>query len=736
MRALHPSGLAAAAALLLALAAAPRRAPAQELQEAVANPHLNLRGLVCTACHTTSNWHDVAFDHRKTGTPLRGQHAVAPCTGCHNLRDFHTVAKECKSCHEDPHRGDAGQRCAQCHGEASWHQVSARDAHARTRLPELGVHAALKCVDCHRQAAFQQFSGAVTPCVACHQATFQATANPSHAALGFSQQCEACHQLATWNFALYRQHDAIFGIYSGTHAGVWRNCATCHTSGTDYAVYSCTTCHGQSRTDAEHQGLGSAYSYASSACLMCHPTGSRGNFAQHDAVFPIFSGAHQGTWTSCTACHPSATSSQVFTCMSSGCHPQATTDPIHTGIAAYAYTATQCLSCHPAGAQGPFTQHDALFPIYSGSHRGTWSTCTACHPTAGTPSVYTCMSSGCHAQAATDPIHAGISGYAFVASQCLSCHPTGQPADFTQHDALYFPIYSGIHVGTWTTCTACHPTAGSPSAFTCMSSGCHPQAAATSIHAGISGFAYVASQCLSCHPTGTPASFTQHDALYFPIYSGAHAGTWSACAACHPAAGTPNIYTCMSSGCHAQAATNPIHAGIAGYAYTASQCLSCHPTGAQGSFTQHDALYFPIYSGSHVGTWSACTACHPTAGTPSVFTCMSSGCHAQSATDPIHAGITGYAYAANQCLSCHPTGLQGSFTQHDALYFPIYSGNHAGRWSTCATCHPTAGTPSVFTCMSSGCHPQSSTDSQHAGRTGYSYTAAACYSCHPRGSGG
>ena len=61
-------------------------------------------------------------------------------------------------------------------------------------------------------------------------------------------------------------------------------------------------------------------------------------------------------------------------------------------------------------------------------------------------------------------IHTGITGYAYVASQCLSCHPTGQPATFTQHDALYFPIYSGSHAGTWSACTACHPTAGSPSA--------------------------------------------------------------------------------------------------------------------------------------------------------------------------------------------------------------------------------------------------------------------------------
>ncbi len=113
---------------------------------------------------------------------------------------------------------------------------------------------------------------------------------------------------------------------------------------------------------------------------------------------------------------------------------------------------------------------------------------------------------------------------------------------------------------------------------------------------------------------------------------------------------------------------------------------------------------------------------------------MSSGCHAQAATDPIHTGITGYSYTASQCLSCHPTGAQGSFPQHDALYFPISSGTHSGI--ACTTCHPTAGTPSVFTCMSGSCHPQASTNGNHNGVNGYSYTASGCYSCHPTGRSG
>jgi hypothetical protein len=394
-------------------------------QDASANPHANLHGLACTACHTTSGWRDVSFDHRRTGTPLRGQHAAAPCTGCHDLRDFRTAAHECRFCHEDPHRGDAGTRCQMCHVESSWREVSAQNAHANTRLPELGVHAALQCADCHRQAAVQQFSGPVTRCVECHRATFAATANPSHAALGLSQQCESCHQLTSWSFALFQQHDAVFPIYSGAHSGVWRDCATCHANPADYTVFSCLSCHGQSRTDAEHNGIG-GYSYQSSACFMCHPDGRRGSFGQHDAVFPIFTGTHVGLWTQCTDCHTDPTNRKAFTCTSAACHPQATTDPWHAGITGYQFASAQCYACHPTGQAGTFTQHDQLyFPIYTGTHAGRWSSCATCHITAGQPADFTCMSGSCHPQAQTNSNHSGVNGYQYTAQACYSCHRAG-----------------------------------------------------------------------------------------------------------------------------------------------------------------------------------------------------------------------------------------------------------------------------------------------------------------------
>ena len=66
--------------------------------------------------------------------------------------------------------------------------------------------------------------------------------------------------------------------------------------------------------------------------------------------------------------------------------------------------------------------------------------------------------------------------------------------------------------------------------------------------------------------------------------------------------------------------------------------------------------------------------------------------------------------------------------------FPIYSGGHSARWSTCGDCHTDSSNYSTFTCFQ--CHPHSDpvqTASNHGGVPGYVYASQACYFCHPRG---
>ncbi|NJD11059.1 MAG: hypothetical protein FIB01_11705, partial [Gemmatimonadetes bacterium] len=495
-----------ASGLLLLPAAAAAQGPAPR------NPHIRLHGRACTDCHTTSGRRTGRFDHARTSFRLLGQHQSVPCAGCHDLRDFRGAASACGTCHADPHRGDVGPRCEQCHSEASWHQVGAQNAHSRTRLPDLGVHAALRCEDCHRRTGSQQFTGRVRPCSDCHLTAYTNTTSPAHATLGIPTTCETCHQFTTWSFARFPQHDALFPIFTGAHAGVWRNCATCHPDPTSYRVFVCTSCHTQGETDPRHQGI-AGYQWQSQACLTCHPAARHGDPAFHEAIFPINSGTHAGKWTDCSACHTDASNFAVFSCMAGGCHAQAATDPGHSGIAGYQYAATQCLSCHPAGRAGTFDQHDAIVPINSGTHAGKWSACGDCHTDPGTKKVFSCTTGSCHPQAATGGYHVGIPGYQYTASQCLTCHPTGLRGTFTQHDPLYFPIYSGTHLNQWTDCATCHTDPSTRATYSCLTGSCHPSASTSGLHQGIPGYQYASAQCYSCHPTGLRGPFAQHDPL-------------------------------------------------------------------------------------------------------------------------------------------------------------------------------------------------------------------------------
>lgn len=621
--------------------------PAQER-----NPHRELGGRDCAGCHTTSGWTSVSFNHAATRFPLTGRHVVAPCTGCHDLRDFRGATAECRACHQDPHRGDAGASCEQCHTPNGWTQVLAADAHARTRLPDLGVHASLPCADCHRSTGVQPFTAAVAACVTCHRPAYAATQNPSHAALGLGTRCDECHQLAVWRPALFARHDAVFGIYRGEHAGSWRSCATCHPVASDYRVYTCTTCHANGPTTREHEGI-PGYGWESTACLGCHPGGTRsGDLSFHVPLFPLFAGPHAGQWTACSQCHTSPADRSVISCVA-GCHAQPGTDAFHQSIPGYAYQTAQCRTCHPDGRAGTFAGHDAIFPIFAGPHNGTWQDCAACHTDPASRGVFTCTGGGCHVQATTNTRHARIPGYAYVSAQCLSCHPDGRAGTFAQHDVVW-AIYAGPHAGAWSGCEQCHTAPGDRTVISCLTTGCHAPAPANTFHLSMTGYGYTSTQCRTCHPDGRRGRYTAHDPR-FPIYAGTHSGRWTSCTTCHTDPASRTVFTCLASGCHAQAATNAVHTGFPGYAWQSSTCFGCHPDGTAGSFTQHDAI-FPVFSGKHREAWTSCTSCHPVAEDRRQFTCMGTGCHAQSSTNADHEEVSGYQFVAAACLTCHPRG--------------------------------------------------------------------------------
>jgi hypothetical protein len=111
--------------------------------------------------------------------------------------------------------------------------------------------------------------------VSCHQADYDGTTDPNHAAAQFATACETCHGTTTFAGARFDHDTENFPIYSGAHAGKWSNCATCHTDPNNFAVFTCLSCHPHSdraKTDGNHSGV-NGYSYASNACYGCHPRG-------------------------------------------------------------------------------------------------------------------------------------------------------------------------------------------------------------------------------------------------------------------------------------------------------------------------------------------------------------------------------------------------------------------------------------------------------------------------------
>jgi len=306
---------------------------------------------------------------------------------------------------------------------------------------------------------------------------------------------------------------------------------------------------------------------------------------------------------------------------------------------------------------------------------------------------------------------------------CSQCHlpdawrPTRISSEF-KHAPGRFAL-EGAHARA--SCANCHKRLD----FTGVSSNCascHRDA-----HHGELG-----ANCAKCHSSRSfldMAPMRQaHQVTAFPL-KGAHAA--ADCRSCHvPRAPGQQAFVNLPTSCQTchlaayQKTTNPPHAS-AGFP---KDCSSCHSTaGWQGKSFDHSLTRFPL-TGAH--RTLTCATCHSDGVyAAKATTCVS--CHQpdyKATTNPNHAA----ASFSTDCASCHTTtAWTGATFNHDATFFPIYSGAHAGKWASCATCHTNSANYAVFDCLS--CHSKSSTDSHHTGRPGYVYASPNCYACHPRG---
>lgn len=360
-------------------------------------PHKKF-SLDCGLCHVPKRWDvlrgDFRYDHKKeTGFALEGAHAKASCLRCHNDRGPVATykARGCAGCHVDPHKSAMGMDCVRCHGQQSWALQGAQGErvadHARTRFPLVGMHATLRCDQCHTRASAGDFRGAPRDCFQCHRQDYAAA--PKHAAANFPHDCRSCHKSATFAGAVF-DHVAF---------GAGANCVSCHMANYQGAPnhveqsfsQTCAQCH----TTASWAGARFVHPAGATNCVSCH-------LARYQAAPNHVAQNYPQT---CSQCHnTSAWAGARFT------HPPG---------------ATNCSTCHHAD----FTA--AASPVNHVAQGIIESACSQCHSNSSpvwqpasfvhsSPACYNSSTHASHRNATCVRCHPG--GYTRDTSACQACH--------------------------------------------------------------------------------------------------------------------------------------------------------------------------------------------------------------------------------------------------------------------------------------------------------------------------
>jgi len=454
--------------------------------------------------------------------------------------------------------------------------------------------------------------------------------------------CEDCHNPNGWKLEAGTYaftHNKTGFPLEGMHQDV--NCKNCHpTLVFSQAEKECVSCH----TDMHAQTVGMD-------CARCHTPKSWivENITEIHQLsrFPLV-GAHYTA--DCFDCHISASALQFqplgVDCID--CHQldyASAKQPNHIE----GDFSTDCADCHSINAftwSGAGFNH-AIFPLTAGH---AIDDCSQCHKS----NDYSDVSSECYSCHQADYLTTTNPGHqaADISIACVECHTTNpgwKPAEFIQHDAQYFPVYSGKHGGEWNSCTDCHQNSGNYAVFTCIDCHEHNQADMNDEHEGIGGYAYNSIACLECHPTGDAEGSFNHSATNFPL-TGAHVDT--DCKECHPQVyqGTSTVcYDCHTPEYNQSTNPNHIEAGIQ------NACEECHttePGWIPASFNNHDEFY--ALTGAHTAPEVDCFACHEGNYTTTPNEC--SGCHTDNynqTTNPNHSARIIACHDMNACVFKH-----------------------------------------------------------------------------------
>ena len=605
----------------------------------------------CSECHkiTAFSWTGLDFNH--SFFPLTGGHAIQDCSVCHKSPDYSNISSDCYSCHETDYTNAKtpdhlvlgfSTTCADCHStNPGWSPADFKQ-HDGLYFPIYsGSHSGVwnACSDCHTNPS----DYSINSCTICHA---QPETDDAHNEVGGyvyqDAACLACHPNGSAEDSF--NHDLTIFPLTGAHTTT--DCLNCHSQGYAGTTTVCSDRHIDAYNQSQNPNhLAIGISIDCGSCHTTDPGWAPATFPVHNDYYPL-NGAHANIANNCSQCHNGDYNNTPNTCF--GCHEtdyNQTSNPNHL----QAQFSTDCQSCHTENAWVPSTfDHDGqYFPIYSGTHQGTWNECSECHINPSNYAIFDCLS--CHPQGQTDEEHNDVGGYSYNSEACYACHPTGQAGDFN-HNNTNFPL-TGAHITT--DCIDCHYNGYQGTTTICGD--CHNDAYVQSSnpnHVAIS----IPNTCNECHttqPGWAPATFPIHNNYW--VFQGAHLSVAGDCAVCHNGNynNTPN--TCF--GCHEtdyNQTNDPPHLS-AGFP---TDCETCHTQNAWTPSTfDHDNQYFPIYSGHHQGVWDHCSDCHTNPNNYAVFDCLN--CHPQGQMDDEHNDVPGYTYNSNACYNCHPTGVGG-----------------------------------------------------------------------------
>lgn len=683
--------------------------------------HQNTVSPDCRSCHSTETWliADVNSMHQRTRFPLVGVHQNLDCASCHTQYSrlyFPPIDVACVTCHSKEYysttqpnhvQAQFSTQCQTCHNviDVSWGPTS----FTHDFFPLVAGHAIPNCFACHQQGN-NKFSGLSTDCYSCHKNDFQRVTFPNHVIGGFSTNCATCHTINGWSPAPFNHTTTGFTL-TGAHATI--ACGKCHVNPTATLSTSCYTCHSAdfaSATDPNH--VSGRFSHT---CDQCHSTTNWGgaSFDHSTTGFPL-TGEHANL--QCAQCHASGYTNTPSDCYS--CHSRdymnAVTPVNHVAIGLQ----HTCQDCHTTMALFTTTTFDhstTTFPL-TGLHVSV--SCQSCHKGSVTTTATDCYS--CHSADYANAVMPVNHSSAGIEHTCQDCHTT--TAQFTTttfvHPAAPFQL-TGAH--TTLACQSCHTGSLSAAPTDCYSCHTNDFNSTTNPNHVQQGFSHT---CTNCHSTTdwNAASF-DHTAAGFPL-TGEHANLQ--CAQCHASGYTATPTGCYS--CHSTDyvnATSPVNHSAAGIEHT---CQDCHTISSPFTTTTfvHPTSPFQL-TGAH--TTVPCQSCHTGTLSSAPTDCYS--CHTtdyNTTSNPPHASA-GYPTA---CASCHTTTAWSPST-FNHTQFPITSGNHASPPLLCSQCHTTVSNFAIFSCTTSGCHSQASTDPRHTDVRNYVYSPTSCYSCHPTG---